>query len=45
MEKGRKLLKLFRKEQLKRDNVGCMCGDCTEDMDNALNNYIQGKCK
>ena len=42
MEEGYKLLRLFRKEQGKRGNVGCMCGDCVEDMENALKGFKKG---
>ncbi len=39
MKEGHKLLKLFRAEQKKKGNIGCMCGDCIQDMDDALKEY------
>ncbi len=33
---GEKLLKLFRTEQEKRGNIGCICSECSIDMINAL---------
>ena len=45
MKEGEKLLRLFRQEQKKKGNIGCLCDDCIEDMNNALKKYETGKDK
>ena len=43
MKDGEKLLKLFREEQDKKGNTGCMCASCIGDMDNALRRFNSAK--
>jgi len=35
------LLRLFREEQWKRGNHGCLCTNCLQDMDEALTRFVQ----